>query len=48
MVVLLLLNIFVFPLISENQVEEVGYNDFLAMVDVARLRRLPATTTQKP
>ena len=33
LVVLLLLNIFVFPLMFENQVEEVGYNDFLAMVD---------------
>ena len=30
LVVLLLLNIFVFPLMFENQVEEVGYNRYLA------------------
>ena len=37
LVVLLLLNIFVFPLIFENQVAEVGYNDFLAMVDAGEV-----------
>ena len=31
--VILLLNAFVFPLLLENQVTEVGYNEFLAMVD---------------
>ena len=30
---LMLLNVFVFPLLFENQVSEVGYNDFLSMVD---------------
>ena len=39
-VVLLLLNIFVFPLIFENQVEEVGYNDFLAMVDAGEVEEV--------
>ncbi|MDD6938238.1 MAG: ATP-dependent zinc metalloprotease FtsH [Eubacteriales bacterium] len=40
LVVLLLLNIFVFPLIFENQVEEVGYNDFLAMVDAGEVEEV--------
>ena len=40
MVVLLLLNIFVFPLMFENQVEEVGYNDFLAMVDAGEVEEV--------
>ncbi|MCI6122634.1 MAG: ATP-dependent zinc metalloprotease FtsH [Christensenellaceae bacterium] len=38
--VVLLLNIFVFPLIFENQVEEVGYNDFLAMVDAGEVEEV--------
>ena len=40
LVVLLLLNIFVFPLIFENQVAEVGYNDFLAMVDAGEVEEV--------
>ena len=40
LVVLLLLNIFVFPLMFENQVEEVGYNDFLAMVDAGEVEEV--------
>ena len=39
LVVLLLLNIFVFPLMFENQVEEVGYN-FLAMVDAGEVEEV--------
>ena len=40
LVVLLLLNIFVFPLMFENQVEEVDYNDFLAMVDAGEVEEV--------
>lgn len=36
-IVTLLLNAFVFPLLLEQQVREVGYNEFLAMVDEGRV-----------
>ena len=47
MVVLLLLNIFVFPLMFENQVEEVGYNDFLAMVDAGEVEEVARDDSAK-
>ncbi len=47
LVVLLLLNIFVFPLIFENQVEEVGYNDFLAMVDAGEVEEVARDDSAK-
>ena len=47
LVVLLLLNIFVFPLIFENQVEEVGYNDFLAMVDAGEVEEVARNDNAK-
>lgn len=48
LVVLLLLNIFVFPLMFENQVEEVGYNDFLAMVDAGEVEEVARDDNAKP
>ena len=47
LVVLLLLNIFVFPLIFENQVAEVGYNDFLAMVDAGEVEEVARDDSAK-
>ena len=47
LVVLLLLNIFVFPLMFENQVEEVGYNDFLAMVDAGEVEEVARDDSAK-
>ena len=47
LVVLLLLNIFVFPLIFENQVAEVGYNDFLAMVDAGEVEEVARDASAK-
>ncbi len=47
LVVLLLLNIFVFPLMFENQVEEVGYNDFLAMVDAGEVEEVARDANAK-
>ncbi len=47
LVVLLLLNIFVFPLILEDQVEEVGYNDFLAMVDAGEVEKVARDDSAK-
>ncbi len=40
LVVLLLLNIFVFPLLFNNRVTEVGYNDFLAMVEAGEVEEV--------
>lgn len=40
LVVLLLLNIFVFPLLFNNRVTEVDYNDFLAMVDAGEVEEV--------
>lgn len=40
LVVLLLMNIFVFPLLLENQVSEVSYNDFLSMVDAGQVEEV--------
>ena len=37
LIVLLLLNIFVFPLLFENQVTEVSYSDFLNMLDAGQI-----------
>ena len=47
LVVLLLLNIFVFPLILKDQVEEVGYNDFLAMVDAGEVEEVARDDSAK-
>ena len=47
LVVLLLLNIFVFPIILENQVAEVGYNDFLAMVDAGEVEEVARDDSAK-
>ncbi len=47
LIVLLLLNIFVFPLMFENQVEEVGYNDFLAMVDAGEVEEVARDDSAK-
>ena len=47
LVVLLLLNIFVFPLMFENQVEEVGNNDFLAMVDAGEVEEVARDDSAK-
>ena len=47
LVVLLLLYIFVFPLIFENQVAEVGYNDFLAMVDAGEVEEVARDDSAK-
>lgn len=47
LVVLLLLNIFVFPLIFENQVAEVGYNDFLAMVNAGEVEEVARDDSAK-
>ncbi len=40
LLVLLLMNIFVFPLLLENQVSEVSYNDFLNMVDAGQVEEV--------
>ncbi|NTU77747.1 MAG: ATP-dependent metallopeptidase FtsH/Yme1/Tma family protein, partial [Alphaproteobacteria bacterium] len=37
MIVLLLLNAFVFPELLQNEVKEVGYNEFLTMVDTGKI-----------
>ena len=37
MIVLLLLNAFVFPQLMQNEVKEVGYNEFLTMIDSGKV-----------
>ena len=48
MIAVLLLNAFVFPGLLQNEVKEVGYNEFLSMVDsgkVAEVSRDEAAQT---
>ena len=48
MIALLLLNAFVFPSLLQNEVKEVGYNEFLTMIDsgkISEVSRDEATQT---
>ncbi len=40
LIIILLLNAFFFPNILEKQVTEVGYNDFIAMLDAGEVREV--------
>ncbi|MDR0929289.1 MAG: ATP-dependent metallopeptidase FtsH/Yme1/Tma family protein, partial [Oscillospiraceae bacterium] len=46
MLVIMLLNVFVFPLLLQAQVLEVGYSDFLDMVDKGRVVQVEMTATE--
>ncbi|MDR0929247.1 MAG: ATP-dependent zinc metalloprotease FtsH [Oscillospiraceae bacterium] len=46
MLVIMLLNVFVFPLLLQAQVLEVGYSDFLDMVDKGRVLQVEMTDTE--
>ncbi len=45
MVALLLLNAFVFPSLLQNEVKEVGYNEFLSMVDAGKVKEVSRDET---
>ena len=45
MVALLLLNAFVFPELLQNEVKEVGYNEFLTMVDSGKVKEVSRDET---
>ena len=46
MLVTMLLNAFVFPSVMERQVKEVGYNEFLDMVDGGQVKQVAQNDTQ--
>ncbi|NLI53717.1 MAG: ATP-dependent zinc metalloprotease FtsH [Clostridiales bacterium] len=45
MIALLLLNAFVFPQLLQNEVKEVGYNEFLSMVDAGKISEVSRDET---
>ncbi len=45
MIALLLLNAFVFPSLLQNEVKEVGYNEFLSMVDKGKINEVSRDET---
>ena len=45
MIALLLLNAFVFPSLLQNEVKEVGYNEFLSMVDKGKVNEVSRDET---
>ena len=45
MIVLLLLNAFVFPSLLQNEIKEVGYNEFLTMVDNGKVNEVSRDET---
>ncbi|MEG2677827.1 MAG: ATP-dependent zinc metalloprotease FtsH, partial [Oscillospiraceae bacterium] len=46
LIVLLLLNIFVFPWLTEARVKEVGYNEFISMLDAGKVTAVQKDETQ--
>ena len=45
MIALLLLNAFVFPSLMQNEVKEVGYNEFLKMIDTGKIKEVARDET---